>query len=132
MSRALRDVPNVAVTLLLEDKGCAVLPSVLAPINSVCFVAVANPSNRRVEIPADVPVAAVAPVAMANNSSFTTAVVAPQLSRNEKLGKVVRELQVDALSRLDSVAIDVKVQAELAKRVLSHASPVADADRLDA
>ena len=55
-----------------------------------------NPSNRRVEIPADLPVAAVAPVAMAHNSS-STAAVAPQLSRNEKLRKVLRELHVDAL-----------------------------------
>ena len=47
--RALRDVPNVAVeplASLLEDRGCAVLPSVLAPTDSVCYVAVANPSNR--------------------------------------------------------------------------------------
>ena len=38
----------------------------------------------------------------------------------------------DALSRLDSVAIDAEVPAELAIGVPSYASPVADADRLDA
>ena len=100
MPRALLDVPNVAVepfTSLLEDKSCAVLLSVLAPTDSVCYVAVANPSNLRVEIPTNVPVAAVAPVAMAYNSSSTTAAVAPQLSRNEKLSKVLRELHVNAL-----------------------------------
>ena len=101
MPRSLRDVTNVAVqplASLLEDTGCAVLPSILALTDSVCYVAVANPSNRRVEIPANVPVAAVAPVAMAYNSSSTTAAVAPQLSRNDKLRKVLRELHVDALT----------------------------------
>ena len=38
----------------------------------------------------------------------------------------------DELSRLDSVAIDAEVPAELAKGVPSYACPVADADRLDA
>ena len=107
MPRALLYVPNVAVeplASLLEDKGCAVLPSVLAPTDSVCYVAVVNPSNRRVEIPADVPVAAVAPVAMAHNSSSTTAAVAPQLTRNEKLRKVLRELHVDMLPDYSSQA----------------------------
>ena len=49
MPRALRDVPNVAVeplASLLEMHGCAVLHSLLAPTDSVCYVAVANPSNR--------------------------------------------------------------------------------------
>ena len=100
MPRALRDVFIVAVeplASLLEDKGCAVLPSVLASIDSVCYVAVANPFNRRVEIPANVPVAAVAPVAMAHNSPSTTAAVAHKLSLNEKLREVLRELHVDTL-----------------------------------
>ena len=133
MPRALRDVNNVAVEPLasiLEDKGCAVLLSVLAPTGSICYVAVANPSNRRVEIPANVPVAAVAFVAMAQNFSSTTAAFAPQLSRNKKLCKVLRELHVDALSRLDLVAIDAEVPAELARGVPSYACPVADADCL--
>ena len=38
----------------------------------------------------------------------------------------------DALSRLDSVAIDAEVPAELARGVPSYAFSVADADRLDA
>ena len=100
MPRALRDFPNVAVKTLpslLEDKGCAVLTSVLAPTDSVCYVAEAKPSNRRVEILANVPVAAVAPVAMAHNSLSRTAAVAPQLSCNEKLRKVLHELHVDAV-----------------------------------
>ena len=42
-------------------------------------------------------VAAVGPVAMAHKSSSTNAAFAPQLSRNEKLHKVLRELHVDAL-----------------------------------
>ena len=56
----------------------------------------ANPSNNRVEISAGTPVAAIAPVALAANSP-STAATNPQLSRNEKLRKVLRELQVDAL-----------------------------------
>ena len=80
MTRALRDVPTVDVkplASLLVKQGCAVLPSVLGPSNSVFYVAVVNPSNRRVKIPADLPVASVAPVAMAHNYSSTTAAVAP-------------------------------------------------------
>ena len=38
----------------------------------------------------------------------------------------------DALSRLDSVAIDPEVPAKLARGVPSYACPVADSDRLDA
>ena len=98
--RALRDVPTVdaePLASLLEEQGCAVLSSVLAPTDSICYVALAYPSNRRVEIPVDVPVAAVAPVALAHNSCSTTAAVAPKLSRNEKLLKVLRELHVDSL-----------------------------------
>lgn len=39
---------------------------------------------------------------------------------------------VDALSRLDSVANDSEMPAELARGVPVYACPVADADRLDA
>ena len=42
------------------------------------------------------PVPAIAPVALAANSP-STAATNPQLSRNEKLRKVLRELQVDVL-----------------------------------
>ena len=45
---ALRDVSTVAVeplASLLEEKGCAVLPSVLAVTDSVFYVAVLNSSN---------------------------------------------------------------------------------------
>ena len=38
----------------------------------------------------------------------------------------------DALSRLDSVSIDAKVPAELARGVPSYACPVAEVDRFDA
>ena len=49
-----------------------------------------------VKIPAGIPVDAIAPVALAANSP-STAATNPQLSLNEKLRKVLRELQVDAL-----------------------------------
>ena len=39
---------------------------------------------------------------------------------------------VDALSRLDSVAIDNEVPSDLARGVLSFACPTSKADRLDA
>lgn len=52
---ALCKEPNVAVkplAALLEKDCSAALPSVHAPANSVFYVPVANPSNRRVEISA--------------------------------------------------------------------------------
>ena len=96
---ALCKQSNVAVkplASLLCKHGCAALPSVFAPSSSEFVVQIVNPSNNRVEIPAGTPVAAIAPVALAANS-FSTAATTPQLSRNKKLCKVVRELQVDAL-----------------------------------
>ena len=81
---------------LLDKHGCAALPSLHAPSSPEFFVLIANPSNCRVEIPAGTPVAAIAPVALAANSP-STAPTNPQLSRNEKLRKGLRELQVYAL-----------------------------------
>ena len=100
MPRSLRDVRTVAVDpleLLLKTKQCAVLPSVVAPTDLVCYGAVANYSNRRLEIPADVPVAEIAIVAVTHNFPSTTAAVAPQQSLNEKLCKVLRDLHVNTL-----------------------------------
>ena len=96
---ALCKESNVAVeplASLLDKHGCATLPSVYAPSSSQFFVPIANPSNSKVEISAGTPVAAIAPVALAANSP-STAATNPQLSRSEKLRKVLRELQVDAL-----------------------------------
>ena len=95
---ALRDTPNVffePLALLLEEQDCAALPSVQALTDSTCYVAVANLSNRRVEIPADLPIAAVAPVALTPNAPSTTA-VAPQLTRIHNLRKVLHELHFDS------------------------------------
>ena len=57
---------------------------------------IANPSNRRIEISAGQPVAAIAPVALTPHS-ISIAAVTPKLSRIEKLRKVLRDLQVDTL-----------------------------------
>ena len=95
----MRDTPNVVVeplASLLEEQGCAELLTVYASADSMCYVAVANPSNRRVEIPADLLIVAVAPVALTSNAP-STAAVAPQLTRNEKLRKVFHELHIDSL-----------------------------------
>ena len=81
---------------LLDKHGYAAPFSVYAPFSSEYFVPIANPSNSRVEIPAGTFVAAIAPVALAANST-STAAMNPQLSRNEKLRKVLREMQVDTL-----------------------------------
>ena len=81
---------------LLRKHGCAALFSLYAPSSSKFFVPIANPSKNRVEISAGTPVAAIAPVAFTANS-LSTAATNPQLFRNEKLRKVLRELQVDAL-----------------------------------
>ena len=91
---------NVAVeplASLLEEYGCAAVPSIHAPADSVFFVHIANPSNRRIDISVGLPVAAIAPVAITLYST-SAAAVAPQLSRNEKLRKVLHELHVDTLS----------------------------------
>ena len=99
MPRELRDSPNITtepVASLLKDHGCSALPAVCAQADSVCYVAVANPSERRVEIPANAPIAAVAPVELTANSALSAA-VAPQFSRNEKLRKVMHELRIDSL-----------------------------------
>ena len=98
-STALCKLSNVAVeplASLLDKHGCAALPSVHAPSSSEFYVPIANPSNNRVEISAGTPVATIAPVALAANPTSTAATNA-ELTRNEKLRKVLRELQVDAL-----------------------------------
>ena len=98
-SRALCNESNVAVeplASLLDKHGCGVLPSVYTLSSSESYVPIANPSNTRLEIPAGSTVAAIAPIALAANST-STAAMNPELSRNEKLRKVLRELQVDAL-----------------------------------
>ena len=90
---------NVAVepvSSLLEEYGCAAIRSVNAPTDSVFFVPIANPSNRRIEISAGLSVAAIAPPAITPHST-SAAAVAPQLFPNEKLRKVLRELHVDTL-----------------------------------
>ena len=53
----------------------------------MCCVTVANHFNRRVEIPTDLLIAAVAPVAVILNAPFTAA-VALNLHRNDKLRTV--------------------------------------------
>ena len=90
---------NVAVeplASLLDKHGCAALQSVYAPSSPEIFVPIVNPSNSRVEIPAGTPVAAIAPVAFSAISA-STAATNSQLSRNEKLRNILRELQVDVL-----------------------------------
>ena len=97
--QALYKEQNIAVeplALLLEEYGCAAVPSVYASADSMFFVPIANPSNRRIEISAGQPVAAIAPVALTPHSTFTAAVTI-ELSRYEKLRKVLRELHVDTL-----------------------------------
>ena len=79
------------IASLLEKHGCAAVPSIHSPAESVFYLPIANPSNARVEIAASTSVAAIAPVALAPNS-LSTAAMTPQLSRNEKLRKVLREL----------------------------------------
>ena len=96
---ALRKQVNLAaepLASLLEKLGCAALPSVYEPVNSEFFLPIANPSNSRVEIAAGTPVAALAPVALAPEPA-SAAATSSQLSRNNKLRKMLGELQVDVL-----------------------------------
>ena len=99
VSTALCKLSNVAVeplASLLDKHGCAALPSVYGPFSSEFFLPIANPSNSRGEIPTYTFVTEIAPIAHAANST-STAASNPRLSRNEKLRKVLRELQVAAL-----------------------------------
>ena len=84
------------IASLLEKHGCAAVPSIHSPADSVFYLPIANPSNARVEIAAGTPVAAIAPVAFAPNSPSTAAMI-PQLSRNDKLRKVLHKLQIESL-----------------------------------
>ena len=96
---ALCKESNVAVEALaslLDKHGCAALPSVYVLSSSEFFVPLANPLNNPIEILAGTPVAAIASDALAANS-LSIAATKPQLSRNEKFRKILRELQVDGL-----------------------------------
>ena len=64
---------------------------------TVFYLPIANPSNARVDIAAGTPVAAIAPVILAPKFP-STAPMTPQLSRNDKLRKVLRELQIESLA----------------------------------
>ena len=83
------------IASLLEKHGCAAVTSIHAPADSVFYLPIANSSTARVEIAAGTPLAAIAPVALALNSHFTAAMI-PQLSRNDKLRKVLHELQIES------------------------------------
>ena len=93
------NVAVVPLASLLEKYGCAADPSVHAPADSVFFLPIANRPNRRIEISAGSPVAAIAPVTLTPYST-STAVVASQLSLIEKLRKVLCELHVDTIPDL--------------------------------
>ena len=81
---------------LIETQGCAAVLLVYALVDLVFILPVANPSNRKVEIATGTPVAAIGFVALA--FSFpSTAATTPQLSRNDKLRKMLRDLQIDTL-----------------------------------
>ena len=97
---ALSKKSNISVeplASLLEKDGCAAVPTVHALVDSIIYLSIANFSNSRVEIAGRTPVAAIAFVAIALN--FPTAnEMNSQLSRNDKLWKVLRELQIDTLT----------------------------------
>ena len=87
---------QVAVNLLvslLEVNGCAFVLLVHGLIYLMFCVPIANHLNCRIEIAANTQVYAIVPVVLALNPTFTAAVV-PQLFRNEKVRKVLRELLV--------------------------------------
>ena len=98
-SNALCKEPNISaepIVTLLKKHGCAGVPSIHAPADFVFYLPIAKPSNARVKIAAGTPVETIAPIALALNSIFTAAMT-PQLLRNDKLRKVLRELQIDTL-----------------------------------
>ena len=81
---------------MFEKHGCDAIPSIHAFADSVFYLPIPNPLNALVEIAAGTPVAAIALVAFAPNSPSTGAMI-PQLSRNDKLSKVLHELQIESL-----------------------------------
>lgn len=62
----------------------------------MCYVAVANPSERRVKIFTNEPIAAVVHVKLVANDT-SASVVESKLTQNKKLRKVPHELRVDEL-----------------------------------
>ena len=101
--RASVDATAVALEPLMDladDNRYCSIPAVCAPVHDVCCVAVVNPSNSEVVIPAGAPVSEVIPIS-ATLADVSSAAVTPQLSHEAKLRKVLHELQIDMLA--DSV-----------------------------
>ena len=101
--QALCTEPNIAVeplTSLLKEYGCAAVPSFYAPADLMFFfMPIANPSYRLIEISSGQLVSAIAPLALIPYST-SIAAVTPQLSSNQKLRNVSRELHVETLPDL--------------------------------
>ena len=100
----MQESTTVAVDSLgaaILELGCAMLPAVCNPTDSVCRVAVVNPSNKLVELRADTLIGATNSVIQTPNSIRTAATIS-RLSREDKLRKVLHELKIDNL--YDSIA----------------------------
>ena len=98
-SPEIQQSPSIAVEPLgsaIFKFECTTLPAVCAPVDGVCRVAMVNPSSLSVVIKLETLIAAVNLVVQSSNAVKTAATVAP-LSKEEKLRKVLYELQIDGL-----------------------------------
>ena len=92
--RASVDATAVALEPLMDladDNRYSSIPAVSALVNDVSCVAVVNPSNSEVVIPAGAPVSEVISIS-ATPSDVSSAAVTPRLSHEAKLRKVLHEL----------------------------------------
>ena len=94
-----RNATSVAIEPLNSSAinvGCAALPAVCAPLDGYCRIAVVNPSPRAIEVLSGFPIASAKPVIQSRKDPRAAA-LAPRLSRDAKLRKVISELNIDAL-----------------------------------
>ena len=99
LPKSARDATSVVLDPLNSSAvnvGCAALPSVCAPLDGFCRVAVVNPSPRSIDIPSGFPIASAKPVIQSPKSPRIAA-LNPRLPRDAKLRKIVSELKIDSL-----------------------------------
>ena len=95
----IQQSPSIAVEPLesaILKFECATLMAVCAPVDGVCRVAIVNPSSSSVVIKPESPIAPANSVVQPSNAVQTAATIS-RLPREEKLRKVLHELQIDAL-----------------------------------
>ena len=99
LPKSARDASSVVLEPLNSSAinvGCAALPAVCTPLDGFCRVAVVNPSPRPIEVLSGFPIASAKPVIQSRKDPRVAA-LAPRLSRDAKLRKIISELKIDSL-----------------------------------